>query len=157
MPITPEAPTVLVIAPVAPATGFEVQTYASRGITQTLEPIAAQGALGQTIRRTVNGALIDMTSPIFRKYKSTISCTDYDTPCLDDAWLGQVVTVDCIPELSYPTGATRGRDAVSGSEHGVSGGPTYYRPQLTMMVVGISNSFDEYGAQYAWTLSLEEI
>lgn len=157
MPITEDNPTLLVIAPVGPATGFEVQPYGARGITQTLEPIAAQGSLGQTFRRTINGGLIDLSTPAFRKYRSTISCTDYDTPCLDDAWLGQIVTVDCIPELSYPIGSTRGRPAVSGSEHGVSGGPTYYRPQLTMMVVGIRNSRDEYASTYAWQIDLEEV
>jgi len=155
--VTPTDPTLLVITPTGPTTGFEVQRYGARGITQTLEPISAQGSLGQTLRRTINGTLIDMTSPIFRKYRSSISCTDYDTPCLDDAWLGQIVTVDCIPELSYPTGATRARDAVSGSEYGVSGGPTYYRPQLTMMVVGIRNSYDEYADQFAWQIDLEEV
>ena len=123
-----------------------------------LEPIAAQGSLGQTLRRSINGALKDLTSPIFRKLKSTVSCTDHDTPALDDAWLGQVVTVKCVAELSYPTGGTASRTVVSGSSRtDAITGMTYYRPQLTMMVTAIRSSLAEWDAQCAWSLDLEEI
>ena len=49
--------------------GNGVPTFASRGATQTLDPIAASSVL----RRTVNGGLIDLSPPQMRKYKSTIS------------------------------------------------------------------------------------
>jgi hypothetical protein len=150
--------TLLVLTPVGPATGFVLSPWSARGLTQTIEPIAAQGALGQTLRRSINGALVDMTSPIFRKLKSTVTCSEHEMPALDDAWLGQVVTVKCVAELAYLTGGTPARTVVSGSSRtDASTGLTYYRPQLTMMVTAIRSSFAEWDALWSWQLDLEEL
>ena len=61
--------------------------YSARGLTQTLEPIEASVQL----RRTVNGALADLSYEPFRKYKSTISCQDQEPPAVDGrvAWAGR--------------------------------------------------------------------
>jgi hypothetical protein len=133
--------------------GVGVPPYSARGLTQTLEPIEASTQL----RRTVNGALVDLSYEPFRKYKSTISCQDYEPPAVDGIWPGQVVTVECVAELCFPTATgSPARPALTGSER-TDGDFTFYRPVLVMRVAGFSLSRDEYGAAVSWQLQLEEI
>lgn len=128
--------------------------YSARGISQTLQPIEGSGQM----RRTVNGVLVDLSAAQFRKYRSTITCTDMQHPALDGIWPGMTLTVDCVAELSYQdaTDATASRTVVSGSQY-TSGGFVFYRPRLTMKVVEYRVSHDEYGAEVAWTMELEEV
>ena len=79
--------------------GIGVPSYSARGLTQTLQPIEAAGSQ----RRTVNGTLVDLSQAQFRKYRSTIRCSDQQAPALDDVWPGKVVTVSCIAELCCPS------------------------------------------------------
>lgn len=132
-------------------TGVGVAPYAARGLSQSLEPIS-QAA---NFMRTINGSLVDISAPQFRKYKSTISCTDQTAPTLSGIWPGMVVTVECIAELGVGDG-TSDRPAVSGSTR-VDGGLTFFRPVLTMLVTGFSQTTDEYACQTAWQLELEEV
>lgn len=133
--------------------GMGVPAYAARGLIQTLEPIEASTQL----RRTVNGALVDLSYQPFRKYKSTISCQDQEPPAVDGVWPGQTVTVECVAELCFLTAsAAPARPAVSGSQR-TEGDFTFYRPILTMRVTGFSLARDEYGATVSWQLQLEEI
>ncbi len=139
--------TLLVISPNG------VQPYSARGLTQTLEPIAA--AINQ--RRTVNGALLNLAPTQFQKYKSKISCSDILAPPIDGMFPGLAVAVSCVAELAYLTiGGAPQRPVVAGSSR-VEGAFTYYRPQLAMMVTGFSEAEDEYGARVAWSLDLEEV
>ena len=133
--------------------GIGVPPYSARGASQTLEPIQAS----QQLRRTVNGELIDISRPEFRKYRSRISCADQQPPAVDGVWPGQVVTVGCISELSYLTsGGTPSRMPVTGSSR-TEGAYTFYRPSLTMRVFSFSQDTDEYGAETSWSLELEEV
>jgi hypothetical protein len=132
--------------------GIGVPDYSARGLTQTLEPIEASTSL----RRTVNGALVDWSYAQFRKYKSTISCQDQEPPAVDGVWPGHVVTVDCVAELSYPVGGSPSRPVVPGSAR-TEGAFTFYRPRLQMLVTGFSVSRDEYGAAVQWQMDLEEV
>lgn len=133
--------------------GIGVPPYSVRGATQTLQPIDA----AQQLRRTINGTLIDVSRAAFRKYRSTISCTDQQPPAVDGVWPGQVVTVGCISELSYKTaGGAPSRSVVSGSSR-TEGDYTFYRPQLIMRVVSFSQDTDAYGASVSWSLELEEV
>jgi hypothetical protein len=67
-----------------------------------------------------------------------------------------MVEVGCIAELCFLTsGGGPGRTAVAGSER-VEGDFSFYRPVLTMRVVGFSVSRDEYGAAVSWQMQLEE-
>jgi len=133
--------------------GPGIASYTARGATQTLDPIDASSVMA----RTVNGALIDLSPAQMRKYKSTISCNDTETPALDGVWPGMVLTVDCIAELGYLTaGGAAGRAVVTGSER-TSGSWSYYRPRLDMRVIQYSVSRDEYGAMTDWSLDLEEV
>jgi hypothetical protein len=133
--------------------GIGVPDYSARGLTQTLEPIEASASL----RRTVSGALVDLSHAQFRKYKSTISCQDQEPPAFDGVWPGHVVTVDCVAELSFLTsGGSPARPVVSGSMR-TDGDFVFYRPQLDMLVTGFSVSRDEYDAAVQWHLDLEEV
>lgn len=127
--------------------------YSIRGVTQTLQPIAAAGSL----RRTINGVLTDLSQSQFRKYASSLSCSDVDPPAFDGIWQGQTVVVDCVVELCYPTSsAGPSRTVVPGSEREADGF-TFYRPRLTMKVVSLNVSKDEWGAVNGWQLDLEEV
>lgn len=133
-------------------TGAGLTPYSARGIEQTLEPIAQT----QALRRTVNGALVDISAPELRKYRSTITCNDMNAPALDGVWPGQLVTVGCVSELSYATsGGTPARSVVAGSSR-VVGSYTFYRPSLSMRVVNFQTVTDEWGATVGWSLELEE-
>ena len=132
--------------------GIGIPTYSARGLTQTLQPIEAAGSQ----RRTVNGTLVDLSLSQFRKYRSTIRCSDMEAPALDGIWPGHVVTVDCVVELSHPNSAFEDRTPVAGSVR-IEGSFTFYRPRLVMQVIGHSIEKNEWGAVTGWTLELEEV
>src|SRR4051812_38576820 len=87
-----------------------IPDYSARRLTRTLQPIEAANSL----RRTINGGLKDLSFAQFRKYKSSISCRDQEPPAIDGVRPGHVVTVECVAELSYPTGGSPARPVVSG-------------------------------------------
>lgn len=133
--------------------GHGVQPYSARGLSQTLDPIEASANL----RRSINGVLHDLSQAQFRKYKSTISCSDQTAPALDGVWPGVVLTVDCVAELSYKTsGGSPQRSVVSGSSR-TDGAFTFYRPTMSMRVMNYSTTEDEYGRTVQWSLELEEV
>lgn len=132
---------------------FGVPPYSARGLVQTLTPISQASSLA----RTVNGALIDFSLPAFRKYASTIRGADQNPPAFDMLWPGQLLTVDCVAELSYKTsGGSAGRTVVPGSSR-VEGEFTIYRPRLIMRVVSFDWEQDEWMANVGWNLQLEEV
>jgi hypothetical protein len=132
---------------------YTLSDYATRGITQTLDPIEASVGM----RRTVNGALLNIAGTQFKKYRSVVSCADQVPPAFDGLWPGQSLTVKCIAELSYKTsGGSAARSVVSGSSR-TEGSWTYYRPQLTMRVVRFTTTTNEWGAVVGWSLELEEV
>lgn len=106
--------------------------YATRGLTVTLSPIDS-GAL----ERDVNGNLVDLTLPEFRKLQASIECTDHEAPTFDDVWRGKEVIVTFIPEV----GVVNNTDGTL---------------TLQMMVDSWQTNRDEYGADTGWTLSLIE-
>jgi hypothetical protein len=131
--------------------GLGFSPYAARGLTQTLAPIEQ----AKQLRRTASGKLVDISVEQFRKYRSTISCTDHRVPAIDGIWPGMVVTVSCIAELSHPVGGSPSRPVVAGSLR-EEDGYVFYRPVLVMRVVDVGPSTDEFAAEVAWTLELEE-
>ena len=133
--------------------GMGVPEWSARGIRQTLRPIGA--ATSQ--RRTVNGVLIDLAETQFQKFQSTITCEDHQPPAVDGVWPGQILTVDCVSELSYETNsAGPSRTIVPGSAR-EEDEFSFYRPRLTMMVRSFRARTDEYGATVSWTLDLAEV
>lgn len=148
MPSDPDT-TLLVLSAIG------VPPYSARGLTQTLEPVPEATSL----RRTVNGSLIDLSAPELFKYRSVISCDDQQSPAFDGLKPGTQLTVDCVSELAYETVTGPGagdRTAVSGSER-EEDGFTFYRPQLTMRVAAWRIRTDEYGAAVGWDLELLEV
>lgn len=140
-------------------TGMGVPPYSARGLQQSLTHI--DGAV--SMRRTINGALLDIADPLFRKYKSDVTGSDQQPPALEGIWPGLTLTVRCIVELSVAgeagTTTTEGefaREAVPGSVRHDSGF-TFYRPILTMKVTGFTVNKDEWGAVIDWTLNMEEV
>lgn len=129
--------------------GIGLPAASIRGVTQTLAPIAAAAQL----MRTVNGALIDVSAAAFRKYASTIRCSDQAPPALDGVWPGALVIVDCVADLVHPVGGSPARPVVASR---IDGSFVFYRPRLTMRVVSFEIERDEWGAAVAWTLTLEE-
>lgn len=134
---------------------FGAMLYQARGLTQTLKVISAS----KQLERTINGTLVDLSVPQFRKYQSTITVSnEVNAPPLDGIYPGMEVTVGCAVLLSYPTGrfGSPHRPEVSGSSY-VEGDYTFYRPVLDMRVVDIDQSLAEWEGKNGWTLELEEI
>lgn len=149
----PEKGTLLVLTPLSGRATPVLTPYSARGLSQTLDQI---DSTAPAVRRDINGTAHDVSAPQFRKYKSSITCKDRETPSLDDVWRGQEVMVDCVKELSFPTGGTAQRNAVHGSER-IDGHTTYYRPQLMMRIENIRTGIDEYGADCNWQADLTEV
>lgn len=132
-----------------------VPLYSARGLTQTLTPVSAAKP---EPRRTVNGELRWLGLTQMQKYDSLITCTDQEAPSFDGVWPGMAVLVNCVQELAYLTaGGSPGRTVVPGSTPRVSGGFTYYYPQIAFMVLDFEQGMDEYQHDYQWRLSLREI
>lgn len=92
--------------------------------------------------RDVNGTLVDVSLPQFRKYKATVSCTDQEAPILTGVWPGKVVDVTFVDETGIAEGST---------------GDTAGEITLSMMVTSWNTSRDEPEAQTQWEIELEEI
>jgi hypothetical protein len=147
--------TLLTITPLSGASSLQLTPYSARGLTQTYEVLRAEGE-NAWLRRDVNAVLQSLVDTRFRKYRTTVTCTDGETPCLDDAWIGQEVSIDCAFEFSYPTSGTPARPVVSGSSR-TQGDFTYYRPTLTCLCKDIRVAgFQEYRASYSWQIDFEE-
>jgi|SRR5580704_9374710 hypothetical protein len=129
-----------------------VPIYSARGVTQTLDIIEAASVQ----RRTVNGDLIDLSYAPFRKYKTTITCTDQRSPSTDSIFPGLVVQIGCVAELGFPVGGTPNRPVVPGSEY-TEANFTYYRPLLTMMIKSPGIQKVEWQGSVGWTLPAEEV
>jgi hypothetical protein len=145
--------TKLVITPLSGVSALQLTPYSARGLTQTYDLI---GSADIDLRRDVNAILQNVSDTRFRKYKTTISCKDGETPCLDDSWRGITVMIDCVFEFSYPNGATPARPVVSGSERTFDA-ITYYRPMLTCMIADIRVALPEYPAMYDWQIDALEV
>lgn len=131
-------------------TGIGLPPASIRGVTQTLEPIAAAAQ----VMRTVNGGLVDLAPVAMRKYASTITCRDQAPPALSGVWPGLAVTVDSVAELVYETATGAPERTVVESR--TDGDFTFYRPRLAMRVLSFSTDRDEWGAAVGWTMALEE-
>lgn len=137
--------------------GVGTPPYSVRGLTQT-KALIAQAAAG--IRRTINGDLEDVTASQFRKYATSITCTDQQAPALEGVWPGAQVSVDCVFELALNEYEyeSRGvlRAVVAGSLRHANGF-VFYRPHLVCRVMNYNTGTPEYAASVAWQLDLEEI
>lgn len=122
--------------------GIDLTDYSVRELTMTLQLITT----GNELVRSVDGVLLDWSSPQFRKFSSTISCADFDPPTLLDVWVGKVVTVRCVPGLVADNAAG------TGAHLATDGTLT-----LSMMVTSWKSSRADWAATTTWELDLEEV
>ena len=133
-------------------TGIGIPEFSARGLREDRHSIGAGN-----LRRTVNGESVDVTDPVFQKYRLTITSSDQEPPAFDGVWKGTEVTVDTLTPLAYVTaGGSPARPVVPGSSY-VNGLFTAYRPRLVMLVVDLDVSREEWAAGTPWTLELEEV
>jgi len=144
----------------------------SRFIDTSHEPISGS----YQAERAIDGTLINLKYDGFDSYAVSISCTDHNAPALTGIFPGSVITVHYPAEFIEPgPSVTLTRDPVPGSivAHSADGrilsrpegktlnvpGAAYfsYRPILTIMVNGFSNSNKERKADARWSISGEEI
>ena len=116
--------------------GVGLPDFAVRGVKQTIRPIDQASRL----ERTVNGNLVNLGDPAFRKYRTTISGSDQEAPALGDVWPGRVVTVTSIVSLAS-SDSTGPASPVS----------------FTGLVRSFEVSVDEWSATVDWTLEIEQI
>jgi hypothetical protein len=132
---------------------IKASPYATRDLEQSLELIDAASQM----RRTINGTLIDVSLSQFQKYRSLVTGKDHYPPALDGIEAGQTVTVQCAAELSYLTaGGSPSRAVTTGSSR-TDGDFTFYRPELSMKVLRVSQKFDQRTHDYTWSVDLEEV
>lgn len=146
---------------------------ASRGIKQTLEPIDG----GTEMRRSANGNLIVVSNPLFRKYATELSCSDYEVPAFGGLWVGDKITIQSVVPIQQRVvggSVTLGRTPVSGSVEAfnAAGDPVElsrsgrevsasgavrvrYRPVLQCVVTAVSWDYGEI-ADASWSLGAEE-
>lgn len=135
-------------------TGVGIPPHSATNLTQTCEEAGGQG----DFERNINNRLVDLSPPWQRLLKSTISCDDVNPPAFDGSPKGKVVVVDCVFEFAFLTAlgsAGQLRPAVPGSVR-TEGDWTFYRPQLTCVIVGFTLQKDEWGNITGWTMELEE-
>jgi len=128
-----------------------VPPYSARQAIQSLDPIAA------VFGRTVDGEIIDLTPPQFRLWKTSISCTDTQSPAINGISIGMVVVIECVAEIKWKTdGGSPDRPIVDGSER-EDGEWTYGRPILTMMITNHSVQMNEFQRAISWKIDAEEV
>src|SRR5262245_50653678 len=133
-------------------TNIGIPLFSTRNAKQTLTPVQA----ATVIRRTINMEAVNLSLPVALKYDMTITASDVAPPAFDNIWPGLQVVISCIAELQYPLAGSPSRTVVSGSQHTL-GNFIRYRPQLTMIVTGLSVSADEWAAGQEWTLTATEV
>ena len=128
--------------------------YQARDLSQTLTPIKDASQL----ERTINGRLIDLSNPIFRKYTTRITCADVNAPPLDGLFPGMEVTIYCAAMLSYLIGnpGSPNRPIVSGSDW-TDGHYNYYRPIMECRITDVNQDFKEWKSTNQWEIQAEEI
>jgi hypothetical protein len=132
------------------------QFYAqARDLEQKLTPIKQSSQL----RRSWNGDLLDLSNPLFRKYATTVTCTDINSWPLDNLWPGMPITVYCAIRLGYLAGnpGSPARTVMDGSMY-TQGHFVFYRPVLSMLVSEPSNqTYQEWKASNSTGFYAEEV
>lgn len=122
--------------------GIGFPPFSCREAEQILMPVKTGD-----LRRTVNGELCYIGTPLQHKYKSIIVCQDERGPALHHLWVGAAVTVECLMEIwqeGCPQGDTEtltvSRPLVAGSVQVVDldGAPCAFKQQTprTLLIPG---------------------
>lgn len=118
-------------------TGIDLSAYSTRDITMQLEYIAQAAQ----VDRDINGSLIDLSEPQFRKYRVTITCTDVESPVLVGVHPGLPITVVCIPQLGLNKNTEDEQEVLT----------------LSCLVMPWSVSRQEYAGRTGWQIVAEEV
>lgn len=129
--------------------GMGVPPFSARALSSSLTPIDAAAHF----ERAIDGTLLDLSYTPMQKYKITLTGNDQQPPACDGVWPGKVLTVDSIVELN--SSSTTGRSAADSGDR-QDGEWSFYRPQLSMMVISWSISRNEWDGTYSWQLDCEE-
>ncbi len=142
----------------------------ARGCTQEFSIVSVNA-----FARTVNGTLVTLGKAP-SKYKTVITCSDQEVLATGGLVRGQCVEVACLQKLSHVVAGSEielDRDPVAGSivfkgqvmtargrcvtfeKH--EEGFIFYRPRLTMRVVGFWCETKEWEAASSWRLEMEEV
>lgn len=156
---------------------IRIPKEAGGGVSQSLQIIEQAAQL----RRDVNGGLIRLQNPSFRKYRTEISVNGAGSPTLGNLNPGDLLTIHCIAEITQRVAsgaATLVRDPVPGSvrcydnnsrrtaDPTVSGrsitgasGATFlvFRPILECAVEAYSYDRNETSAEVSWSLIAVEV
>jgi hypothetical protein len=149
----------------------------ARGITESLS-ILDNG----TLRRTVNGTLVDTTRVENRKFGYSVKCNDLTSPTLSGVWKGMFVTVESAQSfrqfVNHVQTVTLIRSPVSNTVKGFTSDGTEvsltsvtgttavfasqvdyvtFNPTMDMRVTNYTINNDEYAASEAWQIDLEEV
>src|SRR5262245_13539989 len=114
--------------------GISFVEWAARSINMTLQPIEQSADM----RRDCLGELVDVSLPLFRKYRVEISCTDQAAPVLTDVWPGKFVTIHCV----------RGLGVVNDPPDDLT---------LDCLVTAWNTSEAERTADISWSLEAEQV
>lgn len=107
------------------------------------------------LRRTVNGSLVNLSDPAFRKLAVTLSASDMTLPALGNLYPGDTLTVEC-PVVIRERGGVPARPA-AGGVFTIGNGWVEYRPVLECMLIANSLNETEGKASASWSLTLEEV
>lgn len=117
--------------------GIDLGAYSTRDLTIQLEYIAQ----ATQVDRDINGNLIDLSEPQFRKYRVTISCTDHESPVFVGVPPGTQITVTTVPQLGLNRNTADEQETLT----------------LTCLTLPWTVSRQEYAARTGWQLVAEEV
>jgi len=110
-------------------TGVTIPECAARGMVEEIGLIAQAAQ----VKRTVNGTLVDLSDPNFRKRKWRISGSDMSFPDFSSAWPGMSVSVTTTSTIGS------GHLSISGR------------------LLDWTATYNEWDAATTWTMDVEEI
>lgn len=124
----------------------------SFGVSTSIRLIGAAASM----RRTVNGRLVVIADPAFRKYAVSINASDMILPPIFDLYTGQRVTVE-LATIIRERGQIPTRPYVFDTLQ-TGNGWIEYRPILVCLVVEPPEMSDEeYAGTASWSIELEEV
>jgi hypothetical protein len=127
--------------------GLGFPDYAARGVEVEVTPVQQS----KQLRRNVNGALRDVSDPVFQKYQVRITGKDQQFPDLGGVWPGMQVTVTT--PVVWHWSATGATGATAPTGYGYTG----VAVQITGLITDFTATRDEWAADAGWNITIEEV
>lgn len=77
--------------------GGIIAPFSDRDISETIQPIGE----ASNLRRTINGRLISVSNPNYKKYRVSVTGKDIHVPAFDGIWPGEALEVVPAASMSY--------------------------------------------------------